>query len=160
MPVRQNPEPIGIDVGIKDIAILSNEDKVENKHFKKQKDKTLRKLNCKLSRRWGPANIAYRDYNRDIRNENRTNAGEHQRELAQPSVRYIKTQQKKAKLERKIARRRNTYYDQKTTQINLKLNLTKAYDGSKLQPSATVNNLETGDTCNVTVPLLALVYLT
>ena len=116
-PVRKNVEPIGIDVGIKDIAILSNGQKIENKHFKKQKEHSIKILNRQLSRRWGPANMAFRDYNRDIRKENRFNSQEQQKNLAVPSNRYIKTQQKKSIIERKVARKRNTYYDQQTAKI-------------------------------------------
>lgn len=114
--VQNNVEPIGIDVGVKDIAILSSGEKIENKHFKKQKDKSLRKLNRELSRRWGPANITFRDYNSNIRKENRTNTEQIQ-PLAKPSKRYLKAQQKKAIIERKTARRRDTYYNQQTARI-------------------------------------------
>lgn len=117
MPVAAQREPVGIDVGIKDIAILSTGQKVENKHFKREKQGTLVRLNRALSRRWGPANMAYRDYNRDIRQENRGLPPEEARPLAQPSRKYRKTQQKKAAVERKIARRRNTYYHQQTAAV-------------------------------------------
>lgn len=114
---RTNPEPIGIDVGIKDIAITSDGYKVPNIHFKKQKDASLRKLNRQLSRRWGPANMAYRDYNKEMRKENRENPEELQKALAKPSNRYMATQQKKAQIERKIGRRRDTYYHQQTAAL-------------------------------------------
>ena len=113
-PVAEQTVPVGVDVGIKDIAILSTGQKVENKHFKREKQRTLSQLNRELSRRWGPANLAYRDYNRAIRHENRTAAEEQQTPLAQPSKRYLRSQQKKALIERRIARRRDTYYHQQT----------------------------------------------
>ena len=116
-PVAQHTEQIGIDVGIKDIAILSNGQKVENKHFKREKQHALSVLNKELSKRWGPANISYRDYNRHIRRENRTAADELKKPLARPSGRYLRSQQKKALIERKIARRRDTYYHQQTAAI-------------------------------------------
>lgn len=109
--------PVGIDVGIKDVAILSTGEKIENKHFKKEKDHALRSLNRQLSTRWGPANMAFRDYNREIRKENRRNEGQEPLSLSKPSNRYLATQQKKARLERKIARRRETYYHQQTARI-------------------------------------------
>lgn len=113
-PVAEQTAQVGIDVGVKDIAILSTGQKVENKHFKREKQHTLSKLNRELSRRWGPANASYRDYNRAIRHENRTVAEEQQTPLAQPSRRYLRSQQKKALIERKVARRRDTYYHQQT----------------------------------------------
>ena len=94
-PVAECKEPVGVDVGIKDIAILSTGQKVENKHFKREKQRTLSTLNKELSRRWGPANLAYRDYNREIRRANRTASEEQQTPLAQPSKRYLYSQRKR-----------------------------------------------------------------
>lgn len=116
-PVAECKEPVGVDVGIKDIAILSTGQKVENKHFKRKKQRTLSMLNRELSRRWGPANLAYRDYNREIRHANRTASEEQQTPLAEPSKRYLYSQRKKALIERKIARRRDTYYHQQTAAL-------------------------------------------
>ena len=103
-------EKLGLDVGVKDIAALSNGYKVENKHFKREKEKRLEKMHRQLSRRWGPANSAFRDYNRNAREENRDL-------LAKPSKGYIKIQRNHALLERKIARQRETYYQCKTAKI-------------------------------------------
>ena len=116
-PAPSTTEPIGIDVGIKDIAALSNGRKIENKHFKKAKNRALTKLNRDLSRRWGPANMAYRDYNKDIRSENRSNPDQPPVPLAQPSKRYLAAKQKRSEIERKIMRRRNTYYHQQTAAL-------------------------------------------
>lgn len=116
-PLAEHKEPIGVDVGVKDIAILSTGTKIENKHFKKGKQQTLKRLNRKLSRRWGPANIAYRDYNRDIRQDNRTLPDEMRQPLSSPSKRYQKTQRQKAIIERRISQRRNTYYHQQTAAL-------------------------------------------
>lgn len=116
-PAPQAAEPVGIDVGIKDIAALSNGQKIENKHFKKAKNRPLTKLNRDLSRRWGPANMAYRDYNKSIRSENRSNPDQPPVPLAQPSKRYLAARQKKAEIERRIMRRRNTYYHQQTAAL-------------------------------------------
>ena len=113
-PVAESKEPVGIDVGIKEIAILSTGQKIENKHFKRKKQRALSALNRELSRRWGPANLAYRDYNRAVRQENRTVSEEQKKPLAQPSKCYLRSQRKKALIERKIARRRDTYYHQQT----------------------------------------------
>ena len=116
-PAPQAAEPVGIDVGIKDIAALSNGQKIENKHFKKAKKRPLTKLNRDLSRRWGPANMAYRDYNKSIRSENRSNPDQPSIPLAQPSRRYLTVKQKKAEIERRIMRQRNTYYHQQTAAL-------------------------------------------
>lgn len=115
--VDRNPAPVGIDVGIKDVAILSNGEKIENKHFKKEKDVFLRRITRQLSRRWGPTNRGYRDYNRELRKENRQNEEQLPKVLSKPSNRYLTTRRKKARLERKIARRRDTYYHQKTAML-------------------------------------------
>jgi len=114
VPVVHNKEPVGVDVGIKDVAILSSGKKIENQHFKQKKQKTLVRLSRELSRRWGPANMAYRDYNKFLRKENQNKPEEEQTPLAQPSKRYLASQHKRAEVERKIARKRDTYYHQQT----------------------------------------------
>jgi transposase len=108
---------VGIDVGIKDIAILSTGQKFENKHFKREKKNVISRLNKKLSRKWGPANMAYRDYNQEIRKSNKNNPDTVPVPLAKPSKKYLATQKKKALIERKISRRRDTYYHQQTANI-------------------------------------------
>ncbi len=113
----QSREPVGVDVGIKDVAVLSTGQKIENKHFLEQKQRTLSKLNRKLSRQWGPANMAYRDYNKAIRQENRTAEADAQQKPAEPSNRYQKNKRKKALIERRVARQRNTYYHQQTAAV-------------------------------------------
>lgn len=114
---KEEKQPTGIDVGIKDIAILSSGQKIENKHFKKEKDKQLKKMNRQLSERWGYANLAFRDYNSEIRSENKKNPDSPPKPLSQPSRRYMKTKENKARAERKIARQRETYYHQQTAAI-------------------------------------------
>ena len=116
-PVAEKKEPVGIDMGISNLAILSNGQKIENRNFKREKSKHLEKISRELSRRWGPANMAYRDYNRNIRQENRTLSEEQRQPLAQPSKRYQKSRMQRARLERKIARRRDTYYHQQTAAL-------------------------------------------
>lgn len=111
---------VGLDVGVKDIAILSNGKKYENKHFKEKKKQSLIKMNRQLSRRWGPANSAFRDYNKEIREENKSNddaEDKKNKELAKPSKGYLKIQKNHAKLERRIALQRETTYHQMTAEI-------------------------------------------
>ena len=92
----ENKKEIGVDVGVKDIAITSDGKKYENKHFARNEKKKKRLLNRKLSRRQGWANIKFRE--------------EHKKDKTiKPSKRYEETKLKLAKLERKIARRRENY---------------------------------------------------
>lgn len=116
-PAAPERVPIGIDAGVHDIAALSTGRKIENKRFHKARQAALSRLNRKLSRRWGPANLAYRDYNKALRQANRTLPAEEQQPLAEPSNRYCKSRMNKARLERKITRRRNTYYHQQTAAL-------------------------------------------
>ena len=94
--------------------------KYENKHFKEKKKQSLIKMNRQLSRRWGPANSAFRDYNKEIREENKSNddaEDKKNKELAKPSKGYLKIQKNHAKLERRIALQRETTYHQMTAEI-------------------------------------------
>lgn len=109
--------PLGMDVGVKDVAILSDGTKFENPHFKNRKKKKLEKINRRLSRRWGLANPAYRDYAKSVRGENRCRAEEDKLPLPQPSRGYQKIQHDHALLERKIARQRSDYYHKATERI-------------------------------------------
>lgn len=108
---------IGVDVGVKDIAILNDGTKYENKQFKSAVSKKLKKMNRQLSRRWGPANSSYRDYCRDVRKTNAEQSEENQKPPAEISRGYLKVREKRARLERKVARRRETYYQQLTAEI-------------------------------------------
>ena len=112
-PVYQNRTPVGIDIGIKNIATLSNGEKVENKHFKAKKEDTLRNMNRSLSRKWGPANKAYYDYRKAFQNSDDPES----KQQIVPSKKYETQKHNKAVLERKIARQRNTYYHQQTATI-------------------------------------------
>lgn len=114
---RNSDAALGLDVGIKDVAILSDGTKYENKHFKKSRERTLQKMSRQLSRRWGPANAAYRDYNKYVRRENEKRPPELQQPPAFPSRGYLTIQKRRARLERRIARQRDTYYHQKTAEI-------------------------------------------
>ncbi len=113
-PVSKSRTEVGLDVGIKNIATLSDGTEIENKHFKKKYNKKLCQYNRQLSRRWGPSNLSFRDYNKSIKNENRRLPEEKRQPLATASKRYLKTKRNKARLERRIARQRDTYYHQQT----------------------------------------------
>ena len=88
--------PIGIDVGIKDLAITSDGVKYENRKFKREKKREIRRLSRKISRRQGWSNIEFREA--------------HKKDSSlTPSKSYESVVLKKAKLERKIARKRSDH---------------------------------------------------
>ena len=99
---------VGVDVGIKDIAIASDGRKWENRKFKKEQEKHIKALNRRMSRRQGWANEQFRL----SRKSDKT---------LQPSRRYQKTVLANAKLQRRIARRRD-YYNHNITCDILKTN--------------------------------------
>lgn len=104
-PMKQsNGQAVGVDVGIKDIAILSDGTKFENKKFKKKEKRRLKLLNRKMSRRQGWANEEFRD-------EHKKNP-----EL-QVSKGYEKAKLAHAKLERKVQRQRTNWNNNITRQI-------------------------------------------
>lgn len=113
----QDKMDIGVDVGVKDIAILSDGTKYENKQFKRAVSRKLKKMSRQLSRKWGPTNSSYRDYCRDVRRTNAEQSEENQKPPAEISRGYLKVREKRARLERKVARRRETYYQQLTSEI-------------------------------------------
>ena len=98
--IAENRIPVGVDVGIKDIAILSNGRKYENKRFKNGVGKEVKKhrkyLQRRLSRRYGWSNIEFRK------------AHKSNKEIV-PSRRYERTRMKLARLERKVANRRENW---------------------------------------------------
>lgn len=102
-------DKVGLDVGKKALITCSNDKvykngEVENKRFKANKRKHLKALNRQLSRRLGWANIKFRD--------------EHKKNIdLKPSNNYEKTRLKIVKLNRKIVRKRNNYYNEVTTNI-------------------------------------------
>ena len=104
-PMKTKPDnTVGIDVGIKDIAILSDGTKYANKKFKQEEKQHTKMLNRKLSRRQGWANEEFRSAhksNKDIT----------------PSKKYERTRLKLSKLHRKISRKRNLYNNQVTKEI-------------------------------------------
>ena len=97
-PVRDSEKhtPIGVDVGVKDLATTSDGAKYENKQFKRKNKREIKKLSRKISRRWGWSNDKFREA--------------HKRDTSLvPSKGYESAKLKKAKLERKIARQRNDW---------------------------------------------------
>jgi putative transposase len=115
-PFREVPEDkkVGVDVGIKDIAITSDGQKFENKRFKKQEKQHQKRLNRKLSRRWGPSNEEYRKARKKKKAEwkqfkEHPEQFKEQGQLTriQPSKGYLKVKMQHAKLNRKINRKRD-----------------------------------------------------
>lgn len=95
---------VGIDVGVKTSAVVSDGYTVENKHFKLNEKAHLAKLDQQLSRRQGFANVKFGDkYSKD--------------KSIKESKRYLHTKLSMAKLERKVCRRRENYYHTETKKI-------------------------------------------
>lgn len=101
---ENNGKSEGVDVGLKDIAILSDGTKFENKRFKKKEEHHLKLLQRKLSRRQGWSN-------QDFRKQHKSD------KTIQPSKTYQQTQQKVSRLNRKIAWRRSYYNNVVTREI-------------------------------------------
>lgn len=102
---KEKPETsTGVDVGIKDIAILSDGTKYENKKFKANEEKHLKKLNRQLSRRWGWSNPKFRE-------------AQEKDKTIKPSKSYEETKLAKAKVEAKIKRKRENWNNQITSEI-------------------------------------------
>lgn len=95
---------VGIDVGVKDIAICSDGKKYENKKFKKAEKKHIRAINRRMSRRQGWANEEFRA------------AYKNDPDL-KPSKLYQDIVLSNARLQRKIARRREYENHHITTEI-------------------------------------------
>lgn len=93
---RNITEKVGIDVGKKSLATLSDGTVYENKRFKKKEDGRLKIYARKLSRMEGWKNP-------DFRERHKSNP-----ELM-PSKRYIALDMRNKKLHRKISRKRNNY---------------------------------------------------
>lgn len=94
----------GIDVGVKDVVILSDGTKFENHKYKQEEKQHIKFLNRRLSRRQGWSNEEFRD-------------GYKQNKDLIASKRYQRTQLKLSKLHRKIARKRENYNHNITTKI-------------------------------------------
>ena len=111
---EKNENTVGIDVGIKDIAICSNGTKYENHKYKKQEKRHQKLINRKLSRRWGPANEEFRKARKKNRLERKAfldhpHADQSPPPSLQPSNRYQKARIKHARLNRQIARKRDLW---------------------------------------------------
>lgn len=101
---EKTDKQVGIDVGVRDIAIQSDGKKYPNMRYKENAADHLAELNRKMARQQGWANIEFRK----ARKENP--------EL-QVSKGYKETKLKRARLERKTARKRSWWNNQVTTQI-------------------------------------------
>lgn len=101
---KEPNKSVGVDVGIKDIAILSDGTKYINKKFKQEENQHIKMLNRKLSRRQGWANEKFRLAHKSDKS-------------LVPSKKYEKTKLKLSKLHREIARKRNLYNNQITKEI-------------------------------------------
>lgn len=125
LPPQKETSEIGIDVGIKDIAVLSTGEKyknlnnIESQHNKyKDYKKRLQLLNRQMSRRFGPANMEFREYQKL---KNKIYRAEHPDDTKRinviPSKGYAEKKLEYAKLERKITRKREAYYHKITLEI-------------------------------------------
>lgn len=85
---------VGVDVGIKDIAITSEGEKFQNKKFKQSAKKRKRALNRRMSRRQGWANEKFREERKSD-------------DALEPSKSYEQTKLSMAKMERRIAWQRD-----------------------------------------------------
>ena len=94
----------GIDVGLKDIMILSDGNKLENKRFKKNSQAHENYLRRKLNRQWGYHNPAF---------QKAKDAGQE----PTPSKGYLKTDLKLSTLQHAVAEARKDYNNRKTTEI-------------------------------------------
>lgn len=117
-------QEIGIDVGIKDIAVCSDGQKYENKKFKREEKKHQRRLNRQMSRRWGPSNEKYRAerkkrdaLQKELQNLHNNAALDELPEQISPSKRYLRTKKRHARLNRKIARKRDLWNHQISRRI-------------------------------------------
>lgn len=95
---------VGVDVGIKDIAICSDGTKYVNHKYKNQVKAHKKAINRRLNRRYGWSNEQFRK------------AFQYDKMIV-PSKRYERTKVANAKLERKIAWKRNWYNHQVSTSI-------------------------------------------
>lgn len=110
-PIECNSNRVtGVDVGVADIAILSDGTKYENKRFKNKAESHLAYLMTKQSKQQGWKNQKFVEAHRKDKD-------------LQVSKGYVKTGLKIAKLNRQIARRRSDYNHNITTDIIKKYHL-------------------------------------
>lgn len=112
-PFRESSKrhDIGIDVGIHNMLADSDGNCYQNPKYKKQVEKQLDYYNTCLSRQFGPTN---KDYRTERKNKNKWNeshrdeidAGKVEVRTINPSRHYLETKRKKARLERKVKRKR------------------------------------------------------
>lgn len=97
VPIKDiHGDAVGIDVGLKNLATLSDGTKYERKKFKKPELRRIALLNRKLARRQGWSNKKFREARKTDKD-------------LQVSKGYLKIQKEHEKLERKIARKRDHY---------------------------------------------------
>jgi len=101
---KESLQSVGVDVGIKDVAITSDGKKYENRRYKKSVEPHLEELNRIMSRRQGWKNEVFRAAHRSDK-------------TLEPSNRYRSATLKKARLERKVAFRRGTWNHELTADI-------------------------------------------
>lgn len=118
-PVKKNmaPHPIGVDLGIRKLATTSDGKEYTNNEHKKQAREELDFRNKQLDSKYGPRNSRFREdrkesrrYNDIHREDIKAGILEKKTKGLSSSKRYEKAKIKKARLERKVARKRE--YDQ------------------------------------------------
>lgn len=116
--IEKNRDQVGIDVGVSSLMTLSNGKKYDNPRFKNGKDNSVKKhrvaLHKKLSRKYGFANKKFRDDYKEVKNKENI--------FLKPSKKYLETQNKISKLERKVARKRKHHME------NIVLDIVRKYD--------------------------------
>lgn len=103
-PVEFDKKEMGIDVGLKDIAITSSGDKYKNQHFAKQEKRHKKILSRQCSRRWGWSNEEFRKAHKENPD-------------IITSKRYEKSMRSLRKLDNKISKKRNLYNHKITLSI-------------------------------------------
>lgn len=115
---EEKRKQVGIDVGVGSLMTLSNGEKYDNPKFKNGKDNSIKKhriaLYKKLSREYGFANEKFRNDYKEIKNKENI--------FLKPSKKYLETQNKISKLERKVARKRKHHME------NMVLDIVRKYD--------------------------------
>lgn len=101
---KTSEDKVGLDVGIKCSIAMSDGKIYENPRFKKQMKRKERRLNRKLSRRWGSANEEFREAHKGEKHP-------------QCSKRYMEVRKQLSRLRRKVADRRNDYNNKITKEI-------------------------------------------
>lgn len=115
---EESRKEVGIDVGVGSLMTLSNGEKYDNPRFKNGKNNDVKKhrvaLYKKLSREYGFANEKFRNDYKEIKNKENI--------FLKPSKKYLETQNKISKLERKVARKRKHHME------NMVLDIVRKYD--------------------------------